>query len=160
MFAKGDCGHAAIVLVDLALWVLPGTALVAQNIVGTWQGRPSASPKSACASPGGWASGMNTSFVSEPRLAHVILDDGVAATKCVLGLKPVKDPLGRMALLFMLGLIVHQDLVDDPQPGTQLRPRHWLFSLVARRRRKLQHFADALPRRLQKPSPIGAAAPD
>ena len=55
-------------------------------------------------------------LVPEPRLAHVILHHRVAAAKGVLGFQPVPDPLGRVALLFRLRLVVRQDLIDDAQP--------------------------------------------
>ena len=41
-------------------------------------------------------------LVLQPRLAHVILHDGVAAAKGVLGFQPVPDPLGRVPLLLRL----------------------------------------------------------
>jgi len=46
-------------------------------------------------------------------IAHVILDDGVAAGEPVLVSKPIKNPLGRVALLAVLANVVAQPLVDD-----------------------------------------------
>jgi len=45
-------------------------------------------------------------LVPEPRLAHVILHDGVAAAKAVLGFQPVPDPLGGVPLLSRLRLVI------------------------------------------------------
>ena len=52
---------------------------------------------------------------------------------------------------FGCDLVVHQDLVDDPQPRPQLRALHRLLPLVARRQRKLQHLPDRLPRQAELP---------
>jgi len=57
-------------------------------------------------------------FVSEPRLAHVILHDRIAAAEALLSLQPVPNPLRCVPLLFRLRLIVQQDLIDDSQPPT------------------------------------------
>jgi hypothetical protein len=54
-------------------------------------------------------------------LAHVFLDDGVAAGEPVLVPQPIKNPLGRMALLAVLADIVAQPLVDDLGEPIQLR---------------------------------------
>ena len=72
-------------------------------------------------------------LVLQPRLAHVILHHRVAASKGVLGLQPVPDPLGRVALLLRLRLVIHQNLIDDSQPWPQLRPHHRLLPCIARR---------------------------
>jgi len=54
-------------------------------------------------------------------LAHVILDDGVAAGEPVLVPQPIKNPLGRVTLLAVLADIVAQPLLDDLGEPVQLR---------------------------------------
>jgi hypothetical protein len=55
-------------------------------------------------------------------IAHVILDDGVAAGEPVLVSKPIKNSLGRVALLAVLANVVAQPLVDDLGELVQLGP--------------------------------------
>src|SRR5207248_4795823 len=76
-------------------------------------------------------------LVPQPRLAHVILHHRAATTKAVLALQPVPHSLGGVPLLLWLRLVVHQDLVDDAQPRSQLRSLDRLFPFVARRQRIL-----------------------
>jgi hypothetical protein len=59
-------------------------------------------------------------LVPQARLAHVILHHRVAAAESVLSFQPIPNPLRRMPLLFRLRLVVHQDLVDDPNHGPSL----------------------------------------
>ena len=72
-------------------------------------------------------------LVTQPRLTHVILHNRVTAPKSVLRLEPLPDAFGRMPLLFRLRLILYQDMVDDPQPGTQLRTLLRLLARIAGR---------------------------
>src|SRR5579863_3011909 len=98
-------------------------------------------------------------LVLEPRQAHIILHHRVAAVEGVLGLQPIPDPLRRVPLLLVLDLIVFQNLVDDPQPGPQLRFHHWLFPGVAWRDRIGQHFPDGLARQPELPRCLPDAHP-
>src|SRR5436309_15117215 len=88
-------------------------------------------------------------LVPEPRLAHVILHHGIAAAESVLSLQPVPDALGSVPLLLGLRPVVHQDLVDDPQPRPQLGTLDGFLPFIARRQRKLQHLPDGLPRQTE-----------
>src|SRR5262252_6074172 len=54
---------------------------------------------------------------------NVVPDDGDPARVAVLIAKPLKDPLRGMPLLSRPPLIRHQDPVDDPGKGVQLRAR-------------------------------------
>jgi hypothetical protein len=74
-------------------------------------------------------------LVPQPRIPHVILHDRVAAREGMLRFQPVVNPPRRVSLLFRLRLVVLQNLVHDSQPGTQLRARHRLRPLIARRNR-------------------------
>jgi hypothetical protein len=80
-----------------------------------------ASPKSAWASPGGCASGTNTSRPRPLSLPHVILDDRVAAGEPVLLAQPVIHALGGMALLGAGPSVPVQPRVDDLGEPVQLR---------------------------------------
>src|SRR3954449_201520 len=53
-------------------------------------------------------------------LAHVILDDGVAAGEPVFLPQPIKNPLGCVTLLTVLADVVAQPLVDDLGEPIQL----------------------------------------
>jgi len=55
-------------------------------------------------------------------LAHVILDDRVAAGEPALVSKPVKHPLGRMALLARHLEVFLQPMLDGRNESIQLRP--------------------------------------
>ena len=79
-------------------------------------------------------------------LAHVILDDGVAASEPVLVPQPIKNPLGRVTLLAVLANIVAQPLVDDLGEPVQLRPLDRHRPPIPRRYRKAQHLLHALAR--------------
>src|SRR5271167_3724994 len=79
-------------------------------------------------------------------IAHVILDDGVAAGEPVLVSKPIKNPLGRVTLLAVLADVVAQPLVDDLGEPVQLRPLDRRRPAIPRRYRKTQHLLHALAR--------------
>src|SRR5947208_2907486 len=79
-------------------------------------------------------------------IAHVILDDGVAAGEPVLVSKPIKNPLGRVALLAVLANVVGQPLVDDLGKLVQLGPLDRRRPPIPRRYRKAQHLLHALAR--------------
>src|SRR5207253_6854210 len=79
-------------------------------------------------------------------IAHVILDDGVAAGEPVLVSKPIKNPLGRVALLAVLANVVAQPLVDDLGKLVQLGPLDRRRPPIPRRYRKAQHLLHALAR--------------
>src|ERR1039457_2216948 len=53
------------------------------------------------------------------------------------------------ALLLRLRLVIFQDLVDNPQPGSQLRTLHWFLARISRRRQILQHLPNGLPRQAE-----------
>ena len=78
--------------------------------------------------------------------AHVILDDPIAAREAMLVAEPLKDPLGRMALLAVPSLILDQPLVDDGGKSVQLGPLDRRRPAVARRHRKAQHLLHAVAR--------------
>ena len=90
-------------------------------------------------------------LAADLRGAHIVLHNGVAARECVLGAKPVEDPLGRVPLFTRSLLVVFENSVDDAQPWAQLRPSHWLLTPVARRQRILQHLANRLARQPKLP---------
>ena len=55
-----------------------------------------------------------------PALPHIVLDYGVLTVEPVLVTQPLKDPLGRVALLPGTPEVVDQDLVDDAGEGLLL----------------------------------------
>ena len=55
-------------------------------------------------------------------LAHVILDDRVAAGEAALLTKPVKHPLGRVALLARHLSVLVQPSIDGRNERVELRP--------------------------------------
>lgn len=60
---------------------------------------------------------------------------------------PTADPNHRiLAPLARLRFVVFQNLVNDSQPRTQLRPRDRLFADITGRNRKLHHLPDRLAR--------------
>ncbi len=79
-------------------------------------------------------------------LAHVILDDGVAAGEPVLVPQPIKNPLGRVTLLAVLADVVAQPLVDDLGEPVQLRTLERRRAPIPRRHRKAHHLLHALAR--------------
>src|SRR5258708_20629237 len=79
-------------------------------------------------------------------MAQVIVDDGVAAGEPVLVSKPIKNPLGRVALLAVLANVVAQPLVDDLGKLVQLGPLDRRRPPIPRRYRKAQHLLHALAR--------------
>ena len=89
-----------------------------------------------------------------PLLAHIVLDDRVAAGKAVLGPQPVVDPLGGVPLLERRRPVCLQDGVDDCGEGIELGARRWLRPAIARGHREGQHLAHGVaveaeaPRRL------------
>ena len=58
--------------------------------------------------------------VRPPMLPHVVLDRGVSPTEPVLVPEPLKDALGRVALLSGDPVIIIQDAVDDAGVGLSL----------------------------------------
>ena len=79
-------------------------------------------------------------------IAHVILDDRVAAGEPVLVPQPVKNPLGRVTLLAGPANIITQPLVDNLGEPVQLRPLDRRHPPIPRRNRKTQHLLHALAR--------------
>lgn len=88
---------------------------------------------------------------AELPLAHVILDDRVAAGEAVLVAQPLIHPLRCVALLAMHIPIAVKPGVDDPGEGIQLRPLHCRLPPVARRNRERHHLADAVARDIEMP---------
>ena len=82
-------------------------------------------PKSNCASPGGCASGMNTSACRLPVTPDLIANDGDPAGVALLVTQTIEDPLARMTLLPVDLLVGLQDLVNDRHE----RPDHRLVPL-------------------------------
>ena len=79
-------------------------------------------------------------------LAHIILDDRVAAGEPVLFAQAVEDPLGRVALLAGRRTIPFQPAVDDCDEPVQLRAPDRRLTPVPRRGRIGQHLGNAVPR--------------
>src|SRR5664279_6355530 len=98
-------------------------------------------------------------FVSHARIPHVILHHGVAASEGMLGLQPLPDPLGSVPLFLGLRLVVFQDLIDNPQPRSQLGLHHRFLPLVTRRDRIRQHLPDGLARQPELPRRLPLAHP-
>ena len=69
----------------------------------------------------------------------------------MFGAQPLEDPLGGVALLLAFRLICFQDLVDAPDPGTQLGPAHGLQSPVARWHRVPHHLPHCLASQSELP---------
>lgn len=93
-------------------------------------------------------------------LARVGLDDCITAGEPVLIPKPFENPLGRMALLAIPALILHQPSVDDLGEAIQLGPSGLGLAPVSRRQRKAQHLPDTVARNPKLPrrfSPTHAA---
>jgi hypothetical protein len=107
-----------------------------------------ASPKSTCASPGGCTSGRNTALMRLPPSPHGVLDHCLPTREAVLGLQPLKDPLGRMPLLLRSLLVSFENLVNDRQRRRQypLRPR--LLLTIPRRFRMRQNLVQRVPAEL------------
>ena len=92
-------------------------------------------------------------------LAHVVLDDRVAAREGVLVAQTIGDAFRGVALFPMLLLIVQQDLINDPGKRFQLRTPHRLASPIARRSSVAQHFAHRLPRQAEPPGGLAFTQP-
>jgi hypothetical protein len=71
---------------------------------------------------------------------NVVPDDGDPARVAVLIAKPLKDPLRGMPLLSRPPLIRHQDPIDDPGKGVQLRARRRPPPAIPGGHRERQHF--------------------
>ena len=81
---------------------------------------------------------------AQPLAADIVLDDGVAALEAVLIAKTLEDPLRRVTLLAMTMPVLFQYPVDDRDERIQLRTPRRRATAIARRNRKLQHFANRL----------------
>ncbi len=75
---------------------------------------------------------------------HMIRDDGDSAGEAVLVTQPLMDALGRMALLFQVGLIVFEDLVDDRNIWVKLGANRRAFPAISRRNCVFQHLRNRL----------------
>ena len=94
-----------------------------------------------------------------PMLPHVVLDRGVSPTEPVLVPEPLKDALGRVALLSGDPVIIIQDAVDDAGVGLQLGAPGRSLPPVARRRRVGQHLAHRVPVQTEHPGGFPNAHP-
>ena len=94
-----------------------------------------------------------------PALAHVVLDDRVAAREPVLLPQPVEDPLRRVPLLGRASLILLQDPVDDADVGIELGTCPRLAPPVARRHRAGQHLGHRPPVHTEHPGGLPNAHP-
>jgi hypothetical protein len=94
-------------------------------------------------------------------LAHVILDDRVAAGEAMLGPKTFEYPLGRVMLLAMHRLVGFKPSVDDLGEPVKLRPLDRRIPPIARRCREGQHLLNRpagnveMPRRPTRAHALG-----
>jgi len=79
-------------------------------------------------------------------LAHVILDDRVAAGEATFIAKPVEYPLGRMALLARHLQVFIKPMLDRRNKRVQLRAPDRQLPLIARRCRIGHHLGHAVAR--------------
>ena len=86
-----------------------------------------------------------TSPASAAHAPDVILDYGVLTVEPVLVLEPLKDSLGRVALLPGNSAIAFQDRVNHAGEGLQLGSPWRTLAPVARRHRVGQHLAHRVP---------------
>src|SRR5688500_18087111 len=110
---------------------------------------PIASPKSACACPGGCSSGTN---ISCARCRHpaTYSFDRAAADEAVLVPEALEDPLRRVLLLLRPAFVAGQDALDDGDERAQLRLHRRLRAPVTRRHREPHHLGNR-PRINPKP---------
>ena len=81
---------------------------------------------------------------AQPLRAHVGFDNRVAAREAILRASALADPRGRVPLLLRPGLILAEDLIDDPREGVQLRTPGRLSPAIPGRPAVAQHLAHRL----------------
>ena len=81
----------------------------------------------------------------------VVLHHRVAASKPMLGLQALKNPLGRVSLLRWRRQIRRQDSVDDRNQRTKLRFARRLRSHITRRCRKPAHLGNRISVQAKNP---------
>ena len=84
-------------------------------------------------------------------IAHVVLDDRVAARKSVLVTEPVEHPLGRMTLLARNRPIPLKPPVDNWDERFQLRTPNRSPPPITRRNRIRHHLANSVARYAEMP---------
>jgi len=75
-------------------------------------------------------------------LAHIIFDDGIAASVAILIAQAFKQAPGGMPLLFRSMNILIQNLINDAQIRLKLGAAGRLLAAVTRRNRKPHHLGD------------------
>ncbi len=108
-------------------------------------------PKVRLAMPGRMGQ-RHKHFLTAPLpLAHVVLDDRVAAGKSMFITQPVKYPLGRMALLARHRPVLVKPPINDRGERVQLRASHRRLPPITRRNRIRQHLANRIARDAEMP---------
>src|SRR3546814_17522989 len=87
-----------------------------------------------------WSSDVCSSDL--PPLAHVVLDDGIAALEAMLVAQPPVDPFGRVPLFARRRAILLENAIYDTREGIELGAPHRLAAPIARRHGKPQHLGN------------------
>src|SRR3546814_19820010 len=90
---------------------------------------------------------------AQPPLAHVVLDDGIAALEAMLVAQPLVDPFGRVPLFARRRAILLENAIYDTREGIELGAPHRHAAPITRRRGTPQHLGNrpALPAENQRP---------
>ena len=94
-----------------------------------------------------------------PALPHIVLDYGALTVEPVLVTQPLKDPLGRVALLPGNLAVSFQDGVNHPGEGLKPGPAGWVLASVSWGRRVGQHLAHRVPVQAKHPGGFPNAHP-
>ena len=94
-----------------------------------------------------------------PALPHIVLDYGVLTVEPVLVTQPLKDPLGRVALLPGNLAVSFQDGVNHPGEGLKPGPAGWVLASLSWGRRVGQHLAHRVPVQAKHPGGFPNAHP-
>ena len=91
-------------------------------------------------------------FLTAPvPLAHVVLDDRVAAGKPMFVTKAIKNAFGRMTLLARDRPVLVKPPINDRDERVQLRASHRRLPPIARRNRIRHHLANRIARDAEMP---------
>src|SRR5690606_29689610 len=91
-------------------------------------------------------------LLAAPRpIAHVVLDDRVAAGKPMFVTKAIKNAPGRMTLLAWDRTVRLKPLIDDRNECVQLRASHRRLPPIAWRNRIRHHLANRVARYAKMP---------
>ena len=97
-------------------------------------------------------------LLAAPRpVAHVVLDDRVAAGKPMFVTKAIKNALGRMTLLARDRTVRLKPLIDDRDERVQLRASHRSLPPIAGRNRIRHHLANRVARYAKMPCCLALA---